>query len=386
MFFRDPVNQKMICISEFRGKDTAFYNLEEVSMNKNIPYFFVCFLLLIGFSAENVMAAGAPVDMVFVPSGYSMMGAEYGDLYAENNTKPYHLIYIDGFYMDVHEVTNFDYSVCVAAGKCKKPEIVSSKTREDYYTNPVYAQFPVVNVTWQDAADYCSFVEKRLPTEAEWERAARGKEDNRRYPWGNGSPKNYNMNITQVPGDTERVNIYTQGFSPYGIADMMSNVSEWTSDWYDETWYENREQNDPKGPETGFEKVVRGGNFDSKISELHIASRFGLSPDTAGNTVGFRCALGIRESVTYNTSNEKEEYEPEFAYIKAGNENGIFLLSEPGSGYDAAMMGVVPNGAVVEIIAGPVSINYSEWYQMRTQNGESGWTLASAVVPVENPK
>ena len=347
---------------------------------------FCSFIYFFTVSCLTVLAAGTPVDMVYVSSGYSMMGAEYGDLYAESNAKPYHLVYIDGFYIDIHEVTNSDYAVCVAAGQCQKPKNTASKTREDYYTNPAYAQFPVVNVTWQDAVDYCTFVEKRLPTEAEWERAARGREDNRRYPWGNGSPRNYNMNITNVPGDTERVNIYVQGYSPYGAADMMGNVSEWTSDWYDALWYEIREQDDSQGPETGYEKVVRGGNFESALTDLHIASRYGQSPESSSNTVGFRCAMSIRQSVGYNTTNETEEYEPEFAYIKAGNENGIFLLSEPGSGYDAPMVGVIPNGAVVEIIAGPVSINYSEWYQMRTQSGENGWTLASAVVPVNEPK
>lgn len=355
-------------------------------MRNKLPFIFIVLILSLIFLTEAAIGARTPVDMVFIPSGYSMMGAEYGDLYAESNTKPYHLVYLDGFFMDIHEVTNADYAVCVAAGKCKKPEIIASKTRNDYYTNPVFAQFPVVNVSWQDAADYCSFVEKRLPTEAEWERAARGRDDNRRYPWGNGTPKSYNMNISLIPGDTERVNIYQQGYSPYGAADMMGNVSEWTADWYDAGWYENKEQNNPQGPVSGFEKTVRGDSYETEISKLHIASRTGMEPDTTSVSVGFRCALGIRESVGYEISNEAEEYEPEFAYIKAGNENGIFLLAEPGSGYGTAMMGVIPNGAVVEVLAGPVNINYSEWFQVRTQNGENGWTISSAVIPVEKPE
>ena len=340
---------------------------------------FCCFLI-----AES---AGTPIDMVFIPSGYSMMGTEYGDLSADTNTKPYHLVYLDNFYMDKNEVTNADYAVCVSAGKCKEPESFDSKTRENYYSNPTFSAFPVVNVTWQDAVDYCSFVEKRLPTEAEWERAARGIIDNRRFPWGNGSPKDYYMNISPVPGDTERVNIYEKGNSLYGLSDVIGNVSEWTLDWYDENWYESTEQNNPKGPEFGSDKVVRGNSYETDQNELHLASRYGMPPESYSYSVGFRCALSIRESIGYDfSSNELQEYEPEFAYVKAGNENGIFLLAEPGSGYDTAMIAVIPNGAVVEILAGPVNINYSDWYQVRTQNGESGWTISSAIVSVDDPK
>ena len=128
-------------------------------------------------------------------------------------------------------------------------------------------------------------------------------------------------------------------------------------------------------------------SYEDEIPELHLASRYGMAPDSYSYKVRFRCAKGIRESVGYDISlKDADEYEPEFAYIKAGNENGIFLLAEPGSGYDTAMIGVIPNGAVVEIVAGPVNINYSEWYQLRTQNGESGWTLASAIVSADDPK
>ena len=334
-----------------------------------------------------VMAAGTPLDMVYISSGYAMMGAEYGDLTAESNTKPYHLVYLDPFYIDIQEVSNADYAVCVAAGMCREPETFASKTRADYYTNSMYASFPVVNVTWQDAADYCAFVEKRLPTEAEWERAARGIADNRRYPWGSGSPKSYNMNISLIPGDTERVNIYTEGLSPYGAADMLGNVSEWVADWYQDNWYEQKEEKNPQGPAAGLEKTVRGSSFETGISEQHIAMRSGMNPQDSSYAVGFRCARSIRESVGYNIGLEVPEApEPDFLYIKAGNENGIFLLQEPGTGYDTALIAVIPNGAVVEIIAGPVSINYSEWYQIRTQTGDMGWTIASAVVPVDDPK
>lgn len=355
-------------------------------MKKTIKYLLSVFLVcLLHFS--NISAAGIPLGMVYVSSGYSMMGSEYGDLLASNNTKPYHLIYVDPFYIDVLEVTNADYAVCVAAGKCNEPESIASKTRENYYTDPTFAAFPVVNVTWQDAVDYCEFVDKRLPTEAEWERAARGIGDNRRYPWGNSSPRSDNMNISLIPGDTERGGIYSKGYSPYGVADMAGNVSEWVADWYQEYWYETKEKDNPQGPEIGFERVIRGSSFESKSTELHLAERTGMTPESWSYTVGFRCAQSILESIGYDYS-EKVTPEPEkdFLYVKAGNENGIFLLEEPGTGYDTALIAVVPNGAVVEILAGPVSINYSEWYQIQLQSGERGWTIGSSLVPVNAPK
>ena len=332
----------------------------------------------------SMVCAAAPVDMRYIPAGYAMMGAEYGDLSAKSNAKPYHLVYLDAFYMDTHEVTNEDYAVCVNAGKCREPQSPDSKTRSNYYTRETFAKFPVLNVTWQDAVDYCAFVEKRLPTEAEWERAGRGMEDDRRYPWGNGTPKIYNMNTTLIPGDTEMVNIYQNGLSPFGVADMLGNVSEWVADWYDPDWYEMREEENPSGPEFGTEKVIRGSSFETGLVDQHIAMRDGMDPKAYSNTVGFRCALGMRESVNYEGIVDTVPVSiGSRAYIKAGNDNGIFLLQEPGSGYGTALLGIIPNGAVIEILAGPVSINYSDWYQVQTEEGARGWTIASAVVIID---
>ena len=352
---------------------------------KKISFVILCAVFML-FAAENrAFSAGAPLDMVFVPSGYSMMGTEYGDLSAGINTKPYHLVFLDAFYMDKYEVTNADYAVCVAAGACSEPKSPDSKTRENYYSNPMFGNFPVINVTWQDAVDYCAFVDKRLPTEAEWERAARGKDDNRRYPWGNGSPRAYNLNITLVPGDTEQVNNYVEGQSPYGIADMLGNVAEWVSDWYDENVYQYTDKVNPQGPVNGTEKVIRGTSFETGLSNQHTAARAGYRPDLYSYELGFRCAKTVRTSVSYETAKIPEGPEPEFFYVKAGNENGIFLIAEPGTGYDTALIAVVPNGALLEVVAGPVSINYSQWYQVRTQRGESGWTIANSIVPVDDP-
>ena len=138
--------------------------------------------------------------------------------------------------------------------------------------------------------------------------------------------------------------------------------------------------NDPQGPETGTEKVVRGTAYGTNINEQHLVKRTGMDPESYSSSVGFRCAVGVRDSVSYDGTTETvENDDAERAYISAGNDEGIFLLSEPGSGYDAPLVCVVPNGAVVEILAGPVDINYSGWYQIRTQDGAVGWTIESAV-------
>ena len=311
------------------------------------------FLLILFFNMNgSAAAADPPTDMLYIPSGYAMMGAEYGDLSAQADAKPNHLVFLDAYYIDMHEVTNAEYAVCVAAGKCRLPQYAGSKTREQYFGSVTFANFPVVNISWQDAADYCAFAKKRLPTEAEWERAGRGAEDNRRYPWGNGSPKSVNINTTQIPGDTERVNIYAKGLSPYGAADMLGNVSEWVSDWYDAEWYKNDERENPKGPASGTEKTIRGSSFETERSDLHITMRSGMAPENFSNTVGFRCAADIHESVGYDFySDEPMTYDPDFAYIKAGNENGIFLLDEPGTGYGTNLICVIPNGDFRKIAA-----------------------------------
>lgn len=339
---------------------------------------FITFILILTI-IDSAFAA-VPEDMVEVPSSYSLIGAEWGDLSAQTNAKPIHMVRLDSFYIDKYEVTNAKYAECVAAGQCKAPEKTAGRTRDDYYTNPVYARFPVVNVSWQDAADYCKYAGKRLPTEAEWEKAARGTDD-RRYSWGNASPKGIYINISAVPGDTETVNSHYEGRSMYGASDMSGNVSEWTSDWYSGDYYRSGAPlENPDGPAYGSERVVRGDNFASSLAGLHVTNRIGMDPQSSSDTVGFRCAKDARESIPYDAPREEDGPEKQFGYIKAGNDNGIFLLNEPGNGYDGLLLGIVPNGAVIYITGGPLEINYAKWLRILTQDGIAGWTLADSVV------
>lgn len=320
-----------------------------------------------------------PVGMVYVEEGMSTIGAKDGDLDAKSDAKPIHEVFLKSYYMDILEVTNEAYSDCVQAGKCDEPQETSSATRENYYGNVSYNRYPVVNVTWEDAENYCEFVGKRLPSEAEWEKAGMGTSGYRRYPWGNGSPESYTLNITQIPGDTEMGNTYWKGQSPYGLVDVVGNVSEWVSDWYSESYYQESVVENPSGPANGTKKVIRGDSWSSDIEKIHITNRYAMEPDQYNNETGFRCAMDVKERIYYNTPEPAptEETETRYAVVNSGHDGGIFLLQEPG--VNKAIVCVAPQGSMLEILEGPVEINFSKWYHVRTSTGWVGWTIESSL-------
>jgi formylglycine-generating enzyme required for sulfatase activity len=222
-----------------------------------------------------------------------------GDHFAEGfaDELPVHNVCISPFEMDVHEVTNAEYAACVNDGGCTVPSSTSSATRASYYGNPSYDDFPVIWVTWFQADDYCTWAGKQLPTEAEWEYAARGGLAGKKYPWGDtisGTYANYLDSGDPWDNDTSEVEYYAA--NGYGLYDIGGNVWEWVNDWYQSDYYSISPTNDPPGPASDNSRVLRGGawysNEEIADSNLRVALRNRNPPGLVNVGIGFRCARG----------------------------------------------------------------------------------------------
>ena len=217
--------------------------------------------------------------MVYVPAGGFMMGSTDADTEASANEKPQHRVYLDAYWIDRTEVTKAQYQRCVASGICAAPSC-SGTGKGDH---------PVVCVSWQDASKYCAWAERRLPTEAEWEKAVRGTEG-RKYPWGNDAPDCSRVNYSGCGDTTTAVGSYPYGASAYGALDMAGNVWEWVADWYNDKYYTKSPAENPPGPDSGDVRVLRGGSWNYFQRVVRAAVRDRLFTDGRNDFVGFRCA------------------------------------------------------------------------------------------------
>ncbi len=253
----------------------------------------------------------SPIDgmtLVCVPAGKFLMGAMASDWDAEIDERPQHEVTLDAFWIDRTEVTNRQFQLFAQATGYKTD--AEKKGSSTFYDGSSWKEtpgvnwkqpkgigsdlserweFPVVHVSWSDAKTYCEWAKRSLPTEAQWEKAARGG-DTRLYSWGNAAPDatllNFNMNIK----DAVEVGKYPKGASPYGAFDMAGNVWEWVADWYADNFYSLSSASNPTGPDSGQKRVMRGGSWYYDAKGIRSTNRVGYPPSTTNIDDGFRCS------------------------------------------------------------------------------------------------
>ena len=228
-----------------------------------------------------------PDDMALIPAGEFLMGTEDG----LPDARPLHRVFLSSYLIDRYEATNSRYRQCVDGGSCAPP-----RDREAF-DDPARLQHPVVNVTWSQARAFCQWSGKRLPTEAEWEKAARGT-DGRRYPWGNSETV-----IEQHQSKGNEAKLTANGLgpvgnpsstaSPYGVYDLVGSISEWVKDWYADDFYAVSSSRDPQGPLRGSFRVLRGAGWNERLPELRVSYRGWDDMTYWGPTLGFRCAMDV---------------------------------------------------------------------------------------------
>jgi formylglycine-generating enzyme len=239
---------------------------------------------------------GAP--MVLIPAGPFTMGSNDGF----PNERPEHTVTLDAYYIDQYEITLTLYRKFLEAVNHESPP-----TWDDEASTTV-GDRPAIGVKWESAAAYCKWAGKRLPTEAEWEKSARGT-DGRRFPWGDMQPfidiANYNRGMwvseaitlvavtSGLEGMSVRHGLKDGGKSPFNIFHMAGNAAEWVADWYERDYYQRSPGRNPPGPSAGEKRVLRGGSWADVPSALRVTARFSAEPDFEDRTIGFRCAMDV---------------------------------------------------------------------------------------------
>ena len=218
---------------------------------------------------------------VFIPAGTFLMGSS--DEQSLEIERPQRQIYLDEYWIDQVPVTNAMYRRCMQSGVCEQPASIYPEINA-----PEFNEYPVVYITWYAADEYCHWVGGKLPSEAMWEKAARGT-DGRLYPWGNQKPEAYLLNFNNNIGSPSIVGSYPEGASPYGVLDMAGNVREWMDDWFSESYFFDVPEENPTGPENGTYKALRGGSFSDGRDIVRSTTRLMHVPDSPGINRGFRC-------------------------------------------------------------------------------------------------
>jgi hypothetical protein len=244
-----------------------------------------------------------PVPMRRVPAGVFWQGCNQAvDTDCSDSEKPYREVTLSAFEMDETEVTQGAYKNCVDGGSCRAPNC-------DWSTDSKRPTHPVVCVDWNDAKTYCEWAGKRLPTEAEWEKAARGT-DGRVYPWGKEAPTCSLVNFSGCVETTKAVGSTPQGDSPYGLKDMAGNVWEWVADRYDGNYYASAPATNPTGPSGGWSRVYRGGAFRVDARFVRASKRSATDPGLRSDGLGFRCARSVPWVFDMTPPNRRHADEP----------------------------------------------------------------------------
>ncbi len=247
-------------------------------------------------------------EMVRIPAGPFTMGSDKKtDKNAYLVEMPQRSVYLDAYEIDKYEVTTVQYLKFVLA--TNRPPQVDWKFDGGNFQDTMVSH-PIMHVTWYEADEYCKWAGKRLPTEAEWEKAARGEADTRIYPWGNemAGLSRANFGRTGLSGPVrdrpERLLLYPpiisvfkydNAASPYGMFQMAGNVAEWVSDWYDKDYYKTAPDKNPKGPDKGSQKAFRGGGWIDSTPSVRVSQRNGTDPKTSMNWMGVRCARDAKD-------------------------------------------------------------------------------------------
>ncbi len=295
-FLEQPQSEPEISNSVMITQENLGIGLDTQGENEISTYVFEIKINLMD-QAEMIQISSGEFTMGITPSQNNELMNFCGNQCTSNHftpSEPSHKVFLSSFWIYKYEVTNNLYRTCVNDGVCNPPRDYRSETRQNYYNNATYGNYPVVFVTWYDANEYCKWAGGRLPSEAEWEKAARG-ETGFLFPWGNEYSTSRLANVGMMIGDTTEVGSYPDGKSPFGLMDMAGNVYEWVNDWYSDNYYNNSPYQNPEGPsnpqsDKNF-RSIRGGNWFWSGVLATSAFHDWWESDASSNDVGFRCVV-----------------------------------------------------------------------------------------------